>query len=407
LKLKISTKNKLSNKLLNFLPILKSSFEEIEDIIKNVEKENPLIDVKYKKFVTFSNYVQNSSTEVIENRLLNKTSLYEELKNQILTSKFFPTQKSKNIAFKIVEDITNEGYFEGDEKKIAKELNVSYEDVKNIRQRFVWLEPIGVGAKDMKENFLFQLDNLDIDIDLYNFTKELIRNFENIENYKNNKNFKEALNIIKNFNIIPAMQYIDSEYIIPDILIFNNDGNLEVKLNEDYYPTIELKESNLSDEFVNLKLKEAKNLIEALELRKSTLYKIALMILEIQYEFFMGGSIKPMILQDIADELGYVPSTVSRAIANKYILCDRGLISMKYFFSKALDDNVSSREIKEYIKEIIKNEDRKKPYNDEKITELVRDKFNIQIVRRTISKYREELSIATSRQRKREYSLKI
>ena len=381
MKLKISAKNKLSNKLLNFLPILKSSFEEIEETIKNIEKENPLIDVKYKKFITFSNYVQNSSSEVIENRLLNKNSLYEELKNQILTSKFFPTEKSKTIALKILEDITNEGYFEGSESAIAKELGVSKADVEQIRQRFAWLEPVGVGAKDMKESFLFQLDSLDIDAKLYDFTKELIEDFENIEKYKGHKNFKEALNIIKDFNIVPAMQYMDSEYIIPDILIFNNDGNLEIKLNEDYYPTIEIKDIKKTDEFINVKLKEAKNLIEALELRKSTLYKIALMILEIQYEFFMGGSIKPMILQDIADELGYAPSTVSRAIANKYILCDRGLIPMKYFFSKALDENVSSREIKEYIKELIKNEDKNKPLNDEKITTLVKEKFNIKIVR--------------------------
>jgi len=405
LKLKISNKNKLSNKLLGFLPILKSSFEEIDEIVKGMEKENPFLNVRYNKFITFSNYVQNSSTDMIENRLLNNTSLYEDLKNQIESSHFFPTNKSKKIAFKILEDITNEGFFEGDEKVIAKELNVSVEDVEKIRRRFSTLEPFGVGAKDMKESFLFQLENFEIEDKLYRFVYELIEHFEYIENYQNEELFAEALNIIKQLNVIPAMKYMDSEYIIPDIIILNKDGNLEIKLNDDYYPAIEIKETSNLDKFAKEKLKEAKSLIEALELRKSTLYKIAMMIVELQYDFFMGGVIRPMKLQDVAEELGYAQSTISRAISNKYILCDKGLVPIKYFFSKALDENTSNREIKNYILELIKKEDKNKPLNDEKITELVKNKFNIKIVRRTISKYREEIGIATSRQRKRDYKL--
>ena len=406
MKLKIANKNKLSNKLLGFLPILKSSFEEIDEIVKGVEKENPFINVRYKKFVTFSNYVQNSSSEVIENRLLNNTSLYEDLKNQIEASHFFPTQKSKKIALKILEDITNEGFFEGDEKIIAKELGVEVEEIEKIRLRFSSLEPPGVGAKDMKESFLFQIENFDIDDKLYRFLIEVIEHFEYIENYQNEPLFKDALNIIKQLNVIPAMKYMDSEYIIPDIIILNKDGNLEIKLNDDYYPAIEIKNTKNLDKFAKEKLKEAKSLIEALELRKSTLYKIAMMIVELQYDFFTGGVIRPMKLQDVADELGYAQSTISRAISNKYILCDKGLVPIKYFFSKAIDENTSNREIKNYILELVKNEDRNKPLNDEKITEFVKDKFGIQIVRRTISKYREEIGIATSRQRKRDYKLK-
>jgi RNA polymerase sigma-54 factor len=405
LKLKISNKNALSNKLIGFLPFLKSSFEEIDEIVKNVEKENPLINVRYKKFITFSNYIHNSTSDIIENRLLNKNSLYEDLKNQIEASNFFPTSKSKQIALKIIEDITNEGFFEGDEEIIAKELNIKKEEVEKVRNRFYLLEPTGVGAKDMKECFLFQLYNLDISPKLYNLVYEMIINFEHIEKYQNEKYFKEALSIIQQFNIIPSLNYIDSEYIIPDIIVLNQNGNLEIKLNEDYYPEIEIKNTKNLDKFAKEKLKEAKSLIEALELRKSTLYKIALMIVELQYDFFMGGVIKPMKLQDVADELGYALSTISRAISNKYILCDRGIIPIKHFFSKALDENVSSREIQKYIQTLIKNEDKNKPLNDEKLTEEVKKKFNIKIVRRTISKYRENLNIPTSRQRKRNYKL--
>jgi RNA polymerase sigma-54 factor len=405
LKLRISNKNKLSNKLLGFLPILKSSFEEIDEMVKNVEKENPFMNVRYKKFITFSNYVQNSSTDTIENNLLNDKTLYEDLRNQILTSHFFPTQKSKEIAIKLLEDITNEGYFEGDEKLIAKEMNLEISKIEKIRQRFSYLEPAGVGAKDMKEAFLFQLDNLEIDEKLYLFTKEIIENFEYIENYQKEPLFKEALHLIQQFNIVPAAKYMENEFIVPDIIILNKDGNLDIKLNEEYYPEISIKETKNLDTFAKEKLKEAKTLIEALELRKTTLYKIALMIVELQYNFFLGGVVKPMRMQDVADELGYATSTVSRAISNKYILCDKGLIPIKQFFSKAIDENTSSREIKNYIKTLIKNENRESPLNDEKITAKVNEKFGTKIVRRTVSKYREELNISTSRQRKREYKL--
>jgi RNA polymerase sigma-54 factor len=264
LKLKISNKNKLSNKLLGFLPILKSSFEEIDEVVKNVEKENPFINVRYKKFVTFSNYVQNSSTETIENTFLNDNSLYEDLKQQILTSHCFPTQKSKKIAIKILEDITNEGYFEGDEKLIAKEMGVDVNKVEKIRKRFAYLEPVGVGAKDMKEAFLFQLDNLEINETLYLFTKEIIENFEYIENYQKEPLFKDALHIIKEFSIVPAAKYMNNEFIVPDIIILNRDGNLDIKLNEEYYPDISIKEAKNLDEFAKEKLKEAKTLILSL-----------------------------------------------------------------------------------------------------------------------------------------------
>ena len=122
-----------------------------------------------------------------------------------------------------------------------------------------------------------------------------------------------------------------------------------------------------------------------------------------KYEFFTGGDMKPMTLKTLADEFGHNPSTISRAIANKYICCDRGSIPMKNFFTTALDDDVSNDAVKKFITNLIKEEDQKKPLSDMKLLNLVQEKFGITMVRRTIAKYRKQLSIAGSSERKKLY----
>jgi RNA polymerase sigma-54 factor len=200
----------------------------------------------------------------------------------------------------------------------------------------------------------------------------------------------------------------DNRQIIPDIFIYKTDGNIEVKLNDDYYPDIILDTDGLDDkhEFVSKKIKDAKDLIDALEMRKATLYKIGLLIVEYQYDFFLGEAIAPMKLKDLAQELDRNPSTISRAISGKYISCNRGVIPLKSFFATALDTDVSNSAIKEFIQELIKNEDRKKPLSDVKILEEIEKKFGIKLVRRTITKYRKQCNIAGSSERKKLYMLK-
>ena len=140
-------------------------------------------------------------------------------------------------------------------------------------------------------------------------------------------------------------------------------------------------------------------------MRKATLYKVGLMIVEYQYEFFKGGSIKPLTLQTLADEFGHNPSTISRAIANKYIACDRGVFTMKEFFTTAIDDDVSNAAIKEFLISLVKQENHIKPLSDMKLLNLIQDKFKVKMVRRTIAKYRKQLNIAGSSERKKLYHL--
>jgi RNA polymerase sigma-54 factor len=404
MKLKTKVTNKLSTKLLGFLPILKASTDELFEEIKEISKENPFLEVKNKRFVTVSN-LKNANADEIEALTLSEKTLYESLLEQIENSNLFPTQKSKSIALEIIEDINNEGYFEGDEREIAKKLNVDEEKVRKVRERFMYLNPAGVGAKDLKESMLFQLQNIEIPDNIYKLTKKMIENIENINEFINEDGYKEALKVIKQLKITPAIDYIKDEEIIPEIIILNIDGELEIRINDEHYPEVNIKDPENKSSFSKEKFKEARNVVGALEMRKATLKKIALMIVELQYEFFQGGVIKPMKIKDLADELEYAPSTISRAIANKYLLCDRGIIPLKNFFSTALDEETSSNQIKEEIKELIKNEDKNKPLSDDKLTELINKKYNLNLVRRTISKYRDQLKIPTSRERKRMYKI--
>ncbi len=417
LRSKVSLKPKLSYTLRSWLPILQADLSSLEETLKEFAKENPYVEIKSgfekneQKYIDlFYSNKRTSLTDIIENKNTDKKSLEEFLQEQIHPS-LFPTEKSQKIAYKIIEWINEEGYFVGDTKKIAKELKVKEDEVEKVRERFSYMEPPGIGAKDIKESFLFQLQDLDIKEELYREVKEIIENLENLEEIKDKSNFQEALKILKKFKNPPAIEFIQepNPQVVADIFITINNNEIEVKLNGEYYPdiVIDIKDNESQEEFVKQKIKDARNLINALNMRKETLYKLALMIVEYQYDFFLGGDIKPMKLEDIAKELEYNSSTISRAISNKYIACNRGIIPIKRFFTRALDEEVSNSAVKNFIVEIIKNEDRKKPLSDTKIVSMIEEKFKIKIGRRTVAKYRQQLNIEGSSKRKKLYALEL
>ncbi len=404
-----TVKLSLSSTLRSWLPILQSDIESLEECIEPFLKDNPFIEVKSGYEKHRKGFAEDSSytSDFIESLTISQKSLYETLKEQIVPP-LFPTQISQDIAYEIIEDIDDEGYFRGNIDNIAKKFSTTTQNVEKIRQRFAYLEPIGVGAMDLKESFLFQLEDMQPDAKMYEYVKILINNFENIQDFSKKEWFNEAIKVIKKFSNPPAISYLkESKQIVPDIFIIDGENGIEVKINDSFYPDIilELDGVDKDNEYVKQKIKSAKDLIDALDMRKATIKKIGLMILEYQYDFFYGGSIKPMKLKDLAIDLERNPSTISRAIANKYLSCNRGVFPLKDFFSTAIDEDTSSASIKEYIKEIIKNEDRKKPISDNKILQLIEKKFGIKIVRRTITKYRKQLGIAGSSERKKLYLL--
>ena len=407
----LAPKIKLNQTLRSWLPILQSGLDELKETLEPFIKENPFATIEHKNLEKsekkrnfFEQVSKNSVSESIEALSIYKESLYEKLVSQI-NPPLFPTQKSQDIAYKIIECLDDEGYFSYDDEIFA---DFNEGEVERVRARFAYLEPCGVGAKDVKESFLFQLGEAEASDEIIECAKKIILNFENIEKLRKLKFYDDALKIIKKFKNPPAVEYLEeASQKVPDIFVLSTSSGISVHINDEYYPEISIDTEGLDEKeaFVSSRIKEASELIDALEMRKATLYKIGLMIVEYQYDYFLGGDIKPMKLKDLADELGRNPSTISRAIANKYLSSPRGTVALKNFFATGFDEETSNAAIKEFLLELIKNEDHKKPLSDLKIQELIQAKFNIQIVRRTITKYRKILNIGSSSQRKKIYQI--
>lgn len=408
--LSISTtqKQNLNLSLKLWLPMLQTSIQDLESYLTNLSYENPFLEVKKPKEF-YNNFTSNgTSGEFIESLAFYTNSLNDKLSEQIEDDTLFPTPNSKKVALEILCDIDENGYFDGDIEKIADTCNVYKEYVESIRQRFSRLEPSGVGALNIEESFLFQLDSMDKDIDdeLYNFTKKIIKDIAHIDKYATHHRFNDAKDIIKYFNNPPAIDYInDNVQVIPDFFVEINE-DIEIKINNSYYPDIKVKNPfNTKNENIKEKLKEAKDLVNLLNLRKATLYKIVLIIVEKQISFFVGGELKPFSMQEIATELGFAESTISRAVSNKYIECNLGTFPLKFFFTNAVDKDLSSSQIKSYIKSLVDYENKDEPLTDETILEFIEEKFGLKMVRRTITKYRKILDIPSSKERKKLYKV--
>ena len=414
----VENKHKLSNTLRNWLPILHSSLSDLGEAMAPFVESNPVVEVEsgyeeeFEKKIpkkVISRAVSNSRTEQIEALTIQKRTLHDVLDEQ-LEAPLFPTPISQKIAQFVVANLDENGYYEGEDEEFCDKNNVSLEMFDKTRLRFAHVEPVGIGARNLKESFLFQLDSSEISDNAYSLALKVINDIQAIHNYSNEAYFSEVMHVLSSFKNPPSIEYQEeSAQVVPDLMIyFNEDENIEVKLNDAYYPTINIDTNYaVEHDFITQKIKEAKSLVDALDMRKATLYKVGLMIVEYQYEFFTGGAIMPLTLKTLADEFGHNPSTISRAIANKYIACDRGVLAMKEFFTTAIDEDVSNAAIKEFLISLVKQENRTKPFSDMKFLELIQEKFKVKMVRRTIAKYRKQLNIAGSSERKKLYQLGI
>ncbi len=406
---------RLSMKL--WLPILESSLSELSKNVDEMSQTNPYVQVKKgfenefklraKDVKKFSSVKSGGMDESSAASITSEESLYDKLLPQI-EPHLFPTDVSRRVAVAIIQNLDEDGFFDASPIDIAAECGVDEGYVEKIRQRFAALEPCGIGAKDVQEALYFQLCQLDVDEEMYSAVKTLIYEKELALKTMQPALLKRAKKLLSRFRTVPAIDYQEaSAPVIPDVAVVFEKDKFEVRLNSIYYPDIVIDKelAHEGGEFAKEKVKEAMMASNLINLRKTTLQNIVNIIIEKQFKFFLGGELVPLKIQDVADILGYNQSTISRAVANKYLSCDRGIFPFRHFFSFAVTQSVSTNELKSFVKHVVESESRERPLNDEEILAAVQKRFGLKMVRRSITKYRLELGIPSSKERKKEYVL--
>lgn len=372
-------------------------------------------------------------------------SFHELLSEQLQLCELNETDKK--IAEYIIGNIDENGYLERTLDSIADDLlfqvniNVTTPELERILSVIQDFEPTGVGARNLQECLLLQLEKkpeskttrLAITAIKKYFEEFSKKHYDKIKkglSIDDDETLKKIIQEIVSLNPKPGNNWGDSIYlamgtIIPDFIVESYNGEItftlnnrnipELRVNREYSEMLqgytENKKSMSTDTknavlFVKQKLDSARWFIEALKQRQNTLQKTMAAIIEFQYDFFLSGDetqLKPMILKDIAELSGYDISTISRVSNSKYAQTYFGVYPLKYFFSESMQNDageeISSREVKAILRECIENEDKKKPLPDDKLVEILKQRGYI-IARRTIAKYREQLGIPVARLRK-------
>lgn len=370
-------------------------------------------------------------------------SLHEQLMTQLGFLKL--DERQRLIGRQLIGSIENDGYIRRDLEAIINDLAFSQnietdiDEIEEILRKIQTFDPAGIAARNLQECLLIQLERkehpddkmvqnaIHIVADCFDeFTK---KHYPKIQKKLDldDEDIKEAVNMITRLNPKPggiSDGLVKTQYIIPDFILSNNEGKLEISLNSknapelrvsrsysemfDAYEKSDKKDKKLKDTvtFVKQKLDAAKWFIDAIKQRQQTLLRTMQAILDYQVEFFKEGDetkLKPMILKDIADKIEMDISTVSRVANSKSIQTEFGIYPLKYFFSEGIatesGEDVSNKEVKSVLQAMVEGENKRRPLSDDKLVKMLNDK-GYNIARRTVAKYREQLQIPVARLRK-------
>jgi len=355
-----------------------------------------------------------------------KQSLRDHLLWQFLMIK--PSMQEEAIASAIVGNLNKDGFLDCTIEEVSAMSNATVEEVEGVLAKMQSFDPIGVCARDLKECLLIQADHFGFKDTI---VSDIITNHLHDLEKKNYKGICKALkisledviaavNVIKGFEPKPGRQFSEEtpQYINPDIYVYKLENDFVVMLNDDGMPKLRVnsfykntisrgkKISGEAEDYIQDKIRSAAWLIKSIHQRQKTIYKVMQSILEFQREFFEKGiaCLKPMVLRDVAQDIGMHESTISRVTTNKYAYTPQGIFELKYFFNSSIKTahggDIASASVQDKIRQIIQNENPKKPYSDDKISRLLKQDHQIHIARRTVAKYREMLKVLPSNKRK-------
>ena len=411
-----------------------------QDQITAPEKTQEVtIDEKIPNDIDWSNYIdeynapgrvrfetEDREAPQYEAFISHKESLSDHLLWQLLMSS--PSSEEKRIGSLIIGNLDKDGYLQASAEDLAQQANVEPDDIEEVLFLMQSFDPIGVCARNLTECLMLQARALDLQNTL------VTRIIENHLNHLENKNYKAicralkvsleeviaAVNIITAMEPKPGRQYSEEEpqYITPDIYVYKTEDDFAIVINDDGLPKLKVNSfykqaimrnkevSGNARDYIQDKLRSAAWLIRSIHQRQKTIYKVMESILKYQREFFDKGitHLKPMVLRDVAEDIGMHESTISRVTTNKYAYTPQGIFELKYFFNSSIKrvhgEAIASASVQEKIRRLIESEDPRKPYSDSKMAELLIAQ-NIDIARRTVAKYREMMGVLPSNKRKR------
>jgi RNA polymerase sigma-54 factor len=436
-------------------PILEEEFEltqeqddkekedEVEEVSDPDEEEFELEDYMNDDDYDHERVNRSNDDETFHPLAPVRETLYEHLLEQLRLLAM--DDDLTMLGEEIIGNLNSDGYLKRDFDEILEELvlfehlNIDHEKAEELLHTIQHFDPIAIASRNLQECLLIQLRASKEADEYYKYLAQKMleehyddftkRRFESLKQKMNltDESLKRTVELIQSLNPKPGegnLESVEMNQITPDFVIEKVDDNYIITLNDRNMPSVTISKQYLdmfasrkkrgkkknsrekeTYKFLREKFESAKWFIACIQQRRETLLKIMQAILERQYEFFEKGAkyLRPMIYKDIAEAINMDISTISRVVNRKYVQSPIGIHELKYFFSEGLltdsGEEVSNKHIKERLKEIIEDEDKKKPFSDDKLAELL-NKEGIHIARRTVAKYREQLRIPVARLRK-------
>ena len=429
---------------------LRQADEKIQERIERIERaeevkgDEGINEIDWEKYLdNYSSYspgvgIREQSNEDMpsyEAVLSKKQSLADHLLWQLRLSSL--DERGQDIGAQIILNLNQDGYLVADDEDrlagknivdaVAESLEIEIPEVEQVLQVIQNFDPVGVAARDLKESLLVQARHMKVDNGLVyaiigsHLAKVERKNFPAIARALKVPKEKiiEAVRVIAQLEPRPGRAYTEEkpQYITPDIYVHRLGDEFVIVLNEDGLPKLRvsayyrktLTETARGDEthnYIQDKLRSAVWLIRSIHQRQRTIYRVTESIVKFQHDFFEKGiaHLKPLVLRDVAEDLGLHESTVSRVTTNKYVHTPQGIFELKFFFNSGISrvsgEDVASESVKDRIRQIVAGENPKKPMSDREIVDNLKEQ-NINIARRTVAKYREMLGILPSGKRKK------
>jgi RNA polymerase sigma-54 factor len=407
-----------------------SAVNESSEVLPEVKNDN---EFDWKDFVdnsinpSIGSYSSGGEDrEQFDSIVTNADTFVEHLSWQLRLHDL--NDKEMEIGEYIIGNLNRDGYLKASLEEVAFAAGVNIKLVEKVRSKIKYFDPVGVSSFDLQECLLVQAELLQCDNTL--IKKILKKHLKNLERKKYQviakdlqihlKEVVAACEIIANMNPRPGKAYNegDTQYITPDIYVYKVKGEYVVVLNEDGQPKLKINSfykkmltnnninSDKAKEYIQEKIRSAVWLVKSVYHRQSTIVNVMKSIIKFQRDFFDYGAdhLKPLVLRDVADDIGMHESNISRVTTNKYVYTPQGIYELKYFFNSGLNtdngESIASEGVKNRMKALIESENPKKPYSDQAVAEVFRQQ-GINIARRTVTKYREKLGILSSSRRRK------